>query len=69
MHPKKVYTPTDWYLDAAVGINTLTNVVKNLCKKAGIQGKYTNHSLRAMCATRLYQGRFNEQIITEFTGH
>ncbi len=52
--PKKLYTLTDWYLDALVGVNTLTGVVKNLCWKAGIKGKYTNHSLRAMCTTHLY---------------
>ncbi len=28
-----------------------------------------NHSLHAMCATCLYQGGFDEQIVTEFTGH
>ena len=66
---KKLYTPADWYLNVPVGVNTLTGVVKNLCKKAGIQGKFTNHSLHAMCATHLYQGGFDEQIVTEFTGH
>ncbi len=52
LQPKKQYTPTDWYLDAPVGVNMLTSVVKNLCCKAGIEGKFTNHSLRAMSVSR-----------------
>ena len=35
----------------------------------GIPGYYTNHSLRATAATRLYQNDVDEQIIQEFTGH
>lgn len=33
------------------------------------QGHYTNHSLRALAATRLYDARIDEQLITEKTGH
>ena len=42
---------TNWYTKVPVGHNTLANVVKNLCKDAGIQGHFTNHSLRVTTAT------------------
>lgn len=58
-----------WYKMIPMGHNVLINVVKNLCRKSGISGYKTNHSLRATCATRLYQGGVDEQVIMERTGH
>lgn len=58
-----------WYYNQAAGKNTLSAVVGKLMKKGGFQGYYTNHSLRATCATRLYQENVDEQIIQEITGH
>ena len=40
-----------------------------MCKKAGIVGYYTNHSLRATAATRLQHHNIEEQQIMERTGH
>jgi len=39
------------------------------CKNAGFQGYYTNHSLRATAATRLYNAGMDEQLVAEKTGH
>ena len=58
-----------WYLNKPVGANTLREVVKNLCEKAGLSGFYTNHSLHATSATRMYQSDIEEQVIQEITGH
>ena len=54
LKPKKSVKAEDnvWYYKTAVGHNTLSSVVKKLCKKAGIPGYKTNHSLRATTATR-----------------
>ena len=43
--------------------------MKKLCKSAGLQGKFTNHSLRATSASRMYQSVVPEQVIKEVTGH
>ena len=43
--------------------------VKNMCSKAGLVGKFTNHSLRATSASRMYQSHISEQIIKEIKGH
>ena len=40
-----------------------------MCKEAGIQGRKTNHSLRATTAARLFQAGLDEQLIMERTGH
>ena len=41
----------------------LGQTVKQLCPKAGIQGHFTNHSLRATAATRICESKVNEQLI------
>ncbi len=58
-----------WFSRAPLGHNTLKNMVKNMCKKAGIQGFRTNHSLRATTATRLYSSGVDKQLVMERTGH
>ena len=58
-----------WYCDQPYGVNKIKNTVKEICKQAGIEGKFTNHSLRATCASRMYDKNVPEQIIKETTGH
>lgn len=53
---KVSYYSDVWFRDAPVGVNALQSVVKNLCKEAGLQGHYSNHSCRATAATRMYHG-------------
>ena len=69
LRPVKNYTPNHWYYDRPVGVNKLQSVVRDVCKKAGLEGFYTNHSLRSTAATRLYQQNIPEQVIQEITGH
>ena len=58
-----------WYSCQPIGCNTLSNVVSKIAKKAGIEGKVTNHSLCATAASCLYNENFDEQLICEITGH
>ena len=58
-----------WYMDAPVGVHTLQQIVKKMCNEAGFEGQFTNHSLRATAATRLYAAGVDEQLIAEKTGH
>ena len=60
---------TEWFTCNPIGINQLQNCVKELSKKAGFDGHYTNHSLRATSATRMYNADIPEQVICEVTGH
>lgn len=67
--PIKSRTSGNWYKSTPIGHNTLASVVKKMCSACGITGNKTNHSLRATCATRLYENGVDEQIIMERTGH
>jgi len=69
LQPSKSPTPTCWYSNKPLGHHTLSKTVARLCKKAGISGYKTNHSLRATTATRLYQCGVDEQLVMECTGH
>ena len=58
-----------WFSSQAVGHNTLSITVKRLCQAAQIEGPFTNHSLRATAATRLFEANVNEKLIMQQTGH
>ena len=51
------------------GQNYLGSLVKEVCKKAGIQGEKSNHSLRVTCATRMWKANVPEKLIKQRTGH
>ena len=40
-------------------------MVKNMCNEAGLNGNFTNHSLRASGATQLFQNDVPEKVIQE----
>ena len=58
-----------WFSREPLGHNKLSHVVSKMCIDAGIKGYYTNHSLRATTATRLFSAGADEQLIMERTGH
>ena len=66
---KKNALPTVWYCDQPYGVNKLKSTVREICKEAGLEGHFTNHSLRATCASRMYDQHIPEQMIKEVTGH
>jgi len=55
-----------WYLSIPLGHNSLQKIVPN---PAGVYGYFTNHSLRATNATRLFEAHVDEQLIMERTGN
>ncbi len=66
---KRQLSPSQWFADKPVRINSIKKVVKNLTESAGLTGKYSNHSLHATCATRMFAAGVDEQVIKNFTGH
>ena len=60
-----------WYAKQYVGHNTLKRMVSDMMTEAGLgdKGHFTNHSLRASTATRLFRGGVDEQLIAGQTGH
>ena len=69
LQPLRKFTPDNWFRDRPAGVHRLRDTIKELCKKAGLPGFYSNHSLRSTCATKLYHCNIDEQIIQEITGH
>ena len=77
--PKAVYlrpvekVPSDpdkpWFVNVPVGVNTLNTIIARMCEKVEGIPKYTNHSLRATAASRLFEKNVPEKIIAERTGH
>ena len=57
-----------WYEKVAIGKNTLSAMVKDMCQKAGVRGK-TNHSMRASGATAMFQKNIPEHVIQNVTRH
>jgi hypothetical protein len=58
-----------WYTGRPIGKNQLSRLISTICTAVGITGNKRNHSLKATCATRLYQANVDEQMIMERTGH
>ena len=57
-----VYQPTGW-------LNTLKGIIPKLSLEAGCDVKYTNHSLRATSATRMFSVGVPEKLIADKIGH
>ena len=69
LRPLAAPRPDCWFTCQPIGRNTLSNVIAELAKTGGIEGKVTNHSLRATAASRMYNENLDEQLICEVTGH
>ena len=70
-YPLTEVKPLDrtWFSSRKVGTNSLQGMVKQMCAQGGIDGRKTNHSLRATAATQLYEAGVPEKLIQERTGH
>ena len=69
LHSLEKPTPTQWYGEQVVGLNSIRKVVGNLLKSAQLDGHFTNHSLRRSSTSRLFQSGVDRKLIKEFTGH
>ena len=69
LHPLAHPHGNVWYSSQPIGKNTLTKIVGEMAKKAGIDGKITNHSLCASSASQMYNSNIDEQLICKVTGH
>ena len=53
-----------------LGHNKLNGMVKTMMSEAGVEGYYTNHSLRAKTAvSTLFQNDVDDKLIKGVTGH
>ena len=72
MQPKQK-APSDssqpWFKITPVGVNPLKGMMTKISQLAGLPVKYTNHSLRATSASRMFASGVPEKIVAEMTGH
>ena len=61
--------PAQWYGDQLVGKNSLIKVVGKMLKNAKLDRYFTNHSLKHMSVTRLFQAGIDLKRVKEVTGH
>ena len=61
--------PHCWYSTCPLGINKVHKVVGNMLKDVGLDGFFTNHSLRRTATTCLFRAGKNVKLIKEITGH
>ena len=69
LRPLAVPKGNVWFSCQPMGRHKLSTVVADIAKHAGMEGKVTNHSLRATAASHLYQSNIDEQLVMECTGH
>ena len=62
-------TPRQWYAGQVIGTNTIGKVVSELMQQGGIDGFFTNHSLRRSGGTRLFCAGVDRKLVKEVTGH
>ena len=55
LRPKAKPMPSVWFNDQPYGKNKITGAVKTLCEMARFEGRFTNHSLRATSASRMFE--------------
>ena len=58
-----------WFKNSPVGVNPLRSMMSKMSELAGLSTKYTNHSLRATSASRMFSSGVPEKIVAEMTGH
>jgi hypothetical protein len=58
-----------WFVNAPLGVHTISSMMKEISKLAGASKCYTNHSLKASTATVLKKAGVNPHDIMTITGH
>ena len=58
-----------WFSREPLGHNTISKMMKRMGKKAGLDGPYTNHCVRATTATNLFQAGVSADKIRQITLH
>ena len=59
-----------WFSSVPIGHNKLQGMVKCIImEKAGVNGHFTNHSLRATAVSRLFREGVDDKLIKGVTGH
>ena len=66
---KRGPTASCWYQRHAMGKNTLGTIMKDTAERAGIRGKFTNHSTRRTSISQLMSAEVPPVVVAQLSGH
>ena len=69
LRPKKAPAGAIWHDNVVIGRDKLASFLRDMCRKARITEKKTNHGLRATGASALFTAGVPEKLIYDVTGY
>ena len=67
--PRRKIVDEEWYMTTPMGKNTLGKICKDMFQKAGISGRFTNHSARRTAVSTLLGKNVHETKVQQLSGH
>ena len=58
-----------WYMRAPLGKNEIGKLMKTAAQSAGLQGNFTNHTVRKTCISRLMDAEVSLNYVAQLSGH
>ena len=58
-----------WYMRAPLGKNEIGKLMKTAAQSAGLQGNFTNHTVRKTCISRLMDAEVPVNYVVQLSGH
>lgn len=58
-----------WYKPQPMGVDRLTQIMRRMADKAGLVGKFTNHSVRRTMCSNLIHAGIHPTVVAQLSGH
>ena len=68
-HHSKKDPKKPWYTNQVMGHNRIGSIMKRMATHAGLDGKFTNHSVRRTACSQLVRAGIPLTVIAQLTGH
>ena len=58
-----------WYKKSPMGADRISHIMSRMAKKAGLVGKFSNHSVRRTMCSQLIRSGFHPNLVSQLSGH
>ena len=58
-----------WYKQSPMGVDRIGSIMSRMAKKAGLVGKYSNHSVRRTMCSQLIRAGVHPNLVAQLSGH
>ena len=58
-----------WYKKTPMGVDRIGQIMSRMAKKAGLSGKFSNHSVRRTMCNQLIRAGVHPNLVSQLTGH